>query len=229
MKCILRLLIDVSMFFMLFLVMAYNFTGNAIHEWSGMLLSLLFLGHLLLNGAWLRRIFRGRYSFLRIVSTSINLLLLLSFLVVLVAAVPISAELFPFFSFSEGMEMARIHIWASNCLFLLVALHCGIQWSRFKQNVNRKAKKRSRSRWQLVLTYALLLSVLAYGVRAFVDRGILYKITMYYTFDPGRADDSFLRFAADYLSIFILFASLTYYGFAWLRARRKQNRISFRA
>ena len=48
-KQILRLTTDAALLLLLFVVMAYSFTGNTVHEWMGIALVVLALVHLFLN------------------------------------------------------------------------------------------------------------------------------------------------------------------------------------
>ena len=75
MKKKLRIAIDSGMVLLLPLLMAYSMVGEATHEYLGIGMFLLFIAHHILNIAWWKNIFHGRYTLLRIVGTTVNFVL----------------------------------------------------------------------------------------------------------------------------------------------------------
>lgn len=71
--------IDVCMTILLLCLMAYQVTGEQAHEWIGMGMTLLVIIHQVLNRKWYAAIFTGKYNAYRILTTTVNVLLLLSF------------------------------------------------------------------------------------------------------------------------------------------------------
>ncbi|MBD5528940.1 MAG: hypothetical protein HDR02_11165 [Lachnospiraceae bacterium] len=59
-----------------------------IHEWLGIVMSLLFITHHALNWGWYKNLVRGPYPPIRILSAGINLLL-----VIVMVALPVSGIL----------------------------------------------------------------------------------------------------------------------------------------
>ena len=72
-----RLTCDVLMTAALLLLMAYEMVGQAAHEWLGIGMFLLFLGHHILNIQWCKHICKGKYTAFRVFQTLIAALLLL--------------------------------------------------------------------------------------------------------------------------------------------------------
>lgn len=87
---------DLAMIAMLPLLMAYNLIGEAAHEWIGALMFLLFLCHHLLNRHWHKSLTRGRYSASRVLSSVVNLLLLIIMPVLMWSGITQSKYLFVF-------------------------------------------------------------------------------------------------------------------------------------
>lgn len=205
-KQLFRLIIDGTMLLMLFWVMAYSLTGNTLHEWSGIVLTALFLVHIVLNIGWVGRIFKGRYNLRRILGLVVNLLMFIALLTLVSASLPISSEVFPCFRlFADEMLPAQIHILAGNWLFVLISIHLGMQWNRvqpFLPTFNRRTTT--------VIRIVLIL-IAFYGVWAVFQRNLFPKLAMYYTFDVWRGETSIVRFLADYIGIFTLFATAIYY------------------
>ena len=130
-KQIVRLTTDAALLLLLLVVMAYSFTGNTVHEWMGIALVVLALVHLFLNKRWFVSLVKGKYNWRRMATTVINVLLILSFVVLVLSSMPISSEVFPFVHlYEEEMWPATWHIVSGYWFFILSALHLGTQWAR---------------------------------------------------------------------------------------------------
>lgn len=68
-----RILVDCGMVMLLPLLMAYSLVGETVHEYLGIGMFLLFVIHHILNIAWWKHIFRGKYTSLRVLGTVVNL------------------------------------------------------------------------------------------------------------------------------------------------------------
>jgi len=77
---IIRRIVDTAMTVLLLFLMAYQVTGEAAHEWLGMAMTALVIVHQILNRKWYGSLFKGRYNPYRTVTTLLNVLLLISFL-----------------------------------------------------------------------------------------------------------------------------------------------------
>lgn len=66
----LKIATDVIMTVLFLCMMAYHITGNKLHEWLGIILFALFILHHILNMKWYKGIFKGKYSAVRILSTT---------------------------------------------------------------------------------------------------------------------------------------------------------------
>ena len=211
-KLAIRIGTDFAMFAVLFMLMGYSITGNAIHEWMGIALAVLFGIHISFNFAWVKSIAKGRYTAKRTAGTVINVLMFVATTVTIVSAIPISGTVFRFIpAFADGMTMYRLHVLGANWMYVLIAIHLGMQWSRFLNTLlNRQATDRPPTIvWKILCISVIIFA--AYGVFALINRGILPKLIMYYSFDMWRGDTAFLMFFVDYISIFILFVTFTHY------------------
>ena len=202
-KLAIRIGTDFAMFVVLFMLMGYSITGNAIHEWMGIALAVLFGIHISLNFAWVKSIAKGRYTAKRTAGTVINVLMFVATIVTIVSAIPISGTVFRFIpAFADGMTMYRLHVLGANWMYVLIAIHLGMQWSRFLNTLlNRQATDRQPT---------IIWKILCISVIIFAAYGI-FALIMYYSFDIWRGDTSFLMFFVDYISIFILFVAVTHY------------------
>ena len=72
-----RVFVDAAMVVLLPMLMAYSLIGETFHEIAGTLMLCLFIAHHWLNRAWVKGLFRGRYTSRRVFQTTVDLLLLL--------------------------------------------------------------------------------------------------------------------------------------------------------
>ena len=70
--------VDVCMTVLLLCLMAYQVTGETLHEWLGIGMTVLLIVHHILNRKWNAALFKGKYNAYRIVSTAVNALLFVS-------------------------------------------------------------------------------------------------------------------------------------------------------
>ena len=122
-KHILDLLLGIG----LLLLMSYQVTGEAGHEWTGISMTILMLLHQAVNARWYAALFRGRYSPLRAVQTLTNMALLLCFLLTALCGINMSVHAVPFLSeFMRASLGRRLHLTLSHWCFVLMGLHLGL-------------------------------------------------------------------------------------------------------
>lgn len=85
-----RLLADSGMTLALLLLMSYQLVGEKAHEWIGMAMFLLVIGHHVLNRRWMGNITRGKYTVHRILQTVIVILLALTMIGFMVSGILLS-------------------------------------------------------------------------------------------------------------------------------------------
>lgn len=79
-ELILRISADLAMIVLLLLLMTYDLIGQAAHEWLGIAMFLLFILHHVLNRRWLKSVFRGKYTPMRVLQTVTAFLVLRNYL-----------------------------------------------------------------------------------------------------------------------------------------------------
>ena len=70
----LKIAVDLGMTILLFVLMAYQLTGDFAHEWAGAAMFLLFIAHHILNRRWFASLGKGRWSPLRILQAAVDFL-----------------------------------------------------------------------------------------------------------------------------------------------------------
>lgn len=137
--------VDIVLTCLLLCLMAYQVTGEWLHGWLGIGMTVLVIVHQILNRKWYNTLFKGKYKAYRILQTVINGLLLLSFAMTAFCGMAMSAHAVPFLSFTvwyrcylQGkciypFRTGRLCLWVyiSDCTFL---------WWRQRANSHKKQK-----------------------------------------------------------------------------------------
>ena len=193
-----RMAVDAAMTALLPCLMAYSLIGETFHEIAGVVMLGLFIAHHILNRAWCKGLFRGRYSPYRAFTTALNVLLCAVMLCLPLSGIMMSKHLFKFLPTDGLSATARtVHLLASYWGFALMSLHVGLHVD---------AMLKAKPKWLPAAACAVSL----YGVYAFIKRELPLYMTLrsqFVFFDYGEAR---IFFFADYLAMMVLFATLGY-------------------
>ena len=129
---IVRNIINIAMPIMMITLMVYQLIGIAYHEYAGTALFIIFIIHNILNIKWYSKLFKGSYTPYRILSTIINILLLITMILLMISGIIMSEYTFSFLNINSGMAISRlIHLSASHLGFILVSIHMGMHLGIF--------------------------------------------------------------------------------------------------
>ena len=198
----LRMTIDITMTILSIILMGgnYLFPADLIHEILGVGLFVLWGVHIALNRRWYGAIFRGKYNPYRVMQTVINCCILICTIFLMISGIILSNHIFTFLNIQGGLGFARIaHLLASHWYYLFMSLHIGLHVGRLFQDITAK-----------IIPRIILALVCAYGIYAFIARGVwkyLIFRQQFFFFDLERG---YILFAIDYISIIILFATLSH-------------------
>ena len=137
-KQIIKIFVDVMMTGLFIVLMAYHITGNAVHEWLGISLFVLFILHHILNIGWYKTVLRGRYSPMRTFMLVLNCLLFIAMLGMMVSGIMLSREVFGFLHLRAGMFGRRLHMVSTAWGYLLMSMHLGMHWGMVVGMVHRR-------------------------------------------------------------------------------------------
>ena len=203
--------IDITMTVLSIILMGGNFLFPAeiVHEILGVGLFVLWSVHIFLNRRWYGAIFKGKYNPYRIMQTVINCCILLCTIFLMISGIILSNQLFTFLNIQSGLGFARIaHLLSSHWYYLFMSLHIGLHMGRLLQNVVAK-----------ILPRILLVLVCAYGLYAFIARGVWKYLVLKQQFFFFDLERGYILFAMDYISIIILFAVVSRLVVASLKRR----------
>ena len=166
--------IDLLMTVLLLCLMAYQITGQELHEWIGICMLILFVVHNILNFRWYISLFRGKYKPVRIMQTIINSGALIAMLCLGFSGMIMSRYVFRPFSINGPMATARrMHMAASYWGFVLMSMHLGMHWGMIIGIFRRILKGSKLPRlctWGLRLAAILLAG---YGLNCFIQKDIV--------------------------------------------------------
>lgn len=119
--------VDVLMTVLLLCLMAYQVTGDFLHEWIGIGMTVTVIVHQIFNRKWYGALFKGRYTGYRILLTAAAILLLLSMAMTAVSGMSMSGHAVPFMYGMVKVSLARqIHLSMSHWSFVLMGIHLGL-------------------------------------------------------------------------------------------------------
>ena len=120
-------IVDILLGIGLLLLMSYQVTGEAGHEWTGIVMTVLMILHQILNRKWYAALFKGKYTPLRTVQTLVNAALVICFVLTALCGINMSVHAVPFLSeFMRASLGRRLHLTLSHWCFVLMGLHLGL-------------------------------------------------------------------------------------------------------
>lgn len=227
----LRMPIDITMTILSIILMGgnYLFPKDIVHEILGVALFVLWGVHITLNRRWYEAIFCGKYNPYRVMQTVINCCILICTIFLMISGIILSNHVFTFLNIQGGLGFARIaHLLASHWYYLFMSLHIGLHVemiaNRIKQKKiagNDKSNEDSKpqSTVRKILFTILLSLVCAYGVYAFIIRGVWKYLILQQQFFFFDLERGYILFALDYISIIILFATISHFIAKLLKKR----------
>ncbi len=221
--------IDISMTILSVILMGgnYLFPADIVHEILGFALFLLWAVHISLNRRWYGAIFKGKYNPYRVMQTVINCSILICTIFLMISGIILSNHLFTFLGIEKGLGFARIaHLLASHWYYLFMSLHIGLHVgmisnkikqksqaekdSSLTKNANLEEESISKEAVRRIIFRILLTLVCVYGIYAFITRGVWKYLILQQQFFFFDLERGYILFAIDYISIIILFATLSH-------------------
>lgn len=205
-----KIIIDVIMTAVLFLLMAYNMAGEVIHEWLGIGIFVLFLLHHILNSQWIQNLWKGKYTLFRILQTILVVLILVSMAGSMLSGIILSRHVFSFLPVTGGSSWARrLHMLSAYWVFILLSLHLGLHWGMVAGIIKKMLQKTSAV-WLWISRLAGLL-IACYGIYAFVKRQIGSYMFLKIHFVFFDFEEPLLLFFLDYMAVMGLFVFIGHY------------------
>ncbi len=199
MKAKIKWALDILMTIALLFLMGYQFWGEAVHEWIGAGMFVLFIAHQVCNLSWYKNLFRGRYTPVRILQCMINVLTLAAMLALMYSGITMSRHVFAFLPIRGGMAFARrLHILGSYWGYVLMSLHLGLHWGMVLNMVGKGRAVRQKYR---TAGFIISLLIAVYGACVFIKRNFLTYMFLRSEFVFLDYEEPKLLFFLDYLAL----------------------------
>ena len=227
----LRMTIDITMTILSIILMGgnYLFPADIVHEILGVGLFVLWALHIILNRRWYGASFRGKYNPYRVMQTVINCCILICTIFLMISGIILSNHIFTFLNIQGGLGFARIaHLLASHWYYLFMSLYIGLHVGVIENKMRHPApinchpeldsgshaeempKQVRHDKLRKIIPRIILALVCAYGIYAFIARGVWKYLILQQQFFFFDLDRGYILFAIDYISIIILFATLSH-------------------
>lgn len=136
---IIKRVVDAVLTVLLLFLMAYQVTGDVLHEWLGIAMTALLIVHHILNRKWYGAVFKGKYKPYRIVMTSVNTILLVSIALTALTGMAMSGHAVPFlYGFIGVMRTRSLHLAMSYWSFIFMGIHIGLHIKAAVAKLNGK-------------------------------------------------------------------------------------------
>ena len=223
----LRMIINITMTILSIILMGGNFLfpADLVHEILGVGLFVLWVAHIILNRRWFGAIFRGNYNPYRVMQTIINCCILIFTIFLMISGIILSNHIFTFLNIQGGLGFARIaHLLASHWYYLFMSLHIGLHVGMIFGNKGTSTSAGpstgSGTTRAAIIPRILLALACIYGIYAFIARGVWKYLILQQQFFFFDLERGYILFAIDYISIIILFATISHL----IASRLKKNR-----
>lgn len=212
-----KLVNDLGMTVLMLIAMAYYITGNTIHELVGFAVLILFIVHNFLNRRWYKLILKGKHNLRRILQITINLLFLVTMAMMMISAVLISSDLFPYIPIKNDMTLRQLHVQTAYWGFVIMSVHIGFSWGMIVNSVRRMMGITGTSRIRTIGLRVFAVLIVTYGVHSSFEREMGSKLMIYNPFGSWSNDHSTIKFLIDYLSIMGIYVCGTHYALKFIQ------------
>lgn len=221
---VLKIVTDFCMTAVLIILMAYELVGQAVHEWLGIGMFVLFILHHIWNRKWIRNIFKRKHTLFSILQTILVICVFLAMAGSLVSGVILSRHALAFLPIAGGRSFARnLHMVSAYWGFVFLSLHLGFHWSMIMGMMKKHLKKMPAVPVWTLRGAAFLTAV--YGAYAFWKRGIGEYMLLKNQFAFFDFEEPLVFFLADYIAVLSLFVWCGHYISKWAKIRKKNRSL----
>ena len=197
---IIKRIVDVVLTVLLLFLMAFQVTGDELHEWLGISMTVTLILHHILNRKWYQSVFKGKYTPYRITMTAVNTLLLATIALTALSGMAMSGHAVPFmYGLINVMTARKLHLAMSYWSFIIMGIHIGLHIKAMTAKLPDKGK---------MIFKVILTGISGTGLWLFLKNGIVDYIFF-------RTHFSFLDYqAAKWLVILQNLAMLLFFVLA---------------
>ena len=202
----LKMIIDIVMYLIFIVLMGHHITDNLIHEILGTILFVLLIVHHILNYRYYKTLFKGKYTFKRLLLLITDLLLLICMLGMIISAINISSDVFAFLNVPTTIFGRKLHMLSTSWGFVIMSIHLGLHIGVFINKLNKKMKDST-----LEYVYYLILFLIAiYGLYSFIKLKFISDMFLLNAFKFYDFNESPIIFYLHVLSSSLFIGLITY-------------------
>ncbi len=169
-----KMTIHLLMTALLLFLTAYPITGQALHEWLGIGMLLLFLVHNLFHIRWYGNLRKGTYSPQRLLQTLLPFCLSLSLLCLGYSGIILSRHVFAALPVHGPLATARaLHMAASCWTVVLIGIHLGMHWGRVAGRFRKLLQDRKLPNVSARAIQLAAICLAGYGLLCFIQKDML--------------------------------------------------------
>lgn len=207
---LIRLGLDFMAAALLLVALAYYWLNNAVHEVIGTSIFLLLIVHSIFNRRWWGGIAKQRREPRNVITTAMNLSLLVTMLTLLATSVIISQTMFSFLPIRSDFTSRQIHVAAAYWALIIVSVHLGWHWHMITAVVSTRLGITAASSARTAALRLLAIGLAAFGVYSFMEVDVGAKLLMQVSLFPWDFGTSTTAFFVHHVAIIGLFAFLSH-------------------
>ncbi|WP_323068089.1 DUF4405 domain-containing protein [Citrobacter koseri] len=217
---------DTLMTLLLLVLMGFHLHGEIIHEWAGIIFTLLIMLHLYLNRHRLWSLSPNIPLTMRVVNRAVNALTFVVILTAIVSGIMLSRHILLGLPFHNPANWVRkVHMTSVHWGMLILALHIGLHWKMLATFFCRVLNISGNSHVANIITPGVFSLIALVGLYELLSTGYLDYLLIKVDFSFFDYDESALLFYFRYLAMIVLFALMTRF-LLWLFIFRKCKAMS---
>ncbi|MCE9857433.1 DUF4405 domain-containing protein [Raoultella planticola] len=195
---------------LLLVLMGFHLQDEIVHEWAGIIFSLLIMLHLYLNRHRLWSLSAKMPLTMRIINRVINAVTFAVILTAIVSGMMLSRHILLDLPFHNPANWVRkVHMTSVHWGMLILALHIGLHWKMLATFFCRILNIADDSRFANVIMPGIFSLIALLGLYWLLNLNYLDYLLMKVDFSFFDYDESPLLFYLRYLAIIILFSLMT--------------------
>lgn len=195
---------------LLLVLMGFHLQGEIVHEWAGIIFTLLIILHLYLNRHRLWSLSPRIPLTMRIVNRVINAVTFVVILTAIISGMMLSRHILLDLPFhNPAIWVRKVHMTSVHWGMLILALHIGLHWKMLATFFCRVLNISDSSRLANVIMPGFFSIMALQGLYWLLHQDYLDYLLMKVDFSFFDYDESALLFYLRYLAIIVLFSLIT--------------------
>lgn len=217
---------DTLMTLLLLVLMGFHLHDEIVHEWAGIIFTLLIILHLYLNQHHLWSLSPNIPLTMRVVNRAINVVTFAVILTAIVSGMMLSRHILLALPFHNPANWVRkVHMTSVHWGMFILALHIGLHWKMLATFFCRVLNISGNSHVANVIMPGIFSIISLLGLCVVLNTDYLDYLLIKVDFSFFDYDESALVFYFRYLAVIVLFALMTRF-LLWLFIFRKCKAMS---